>query len=260
VRARTAGALEAAAIAGLYLAGELSRGLAAGGAADAEHNAAELVRAERYLHVFGEGAVQHAAHHVHGLPTLLGYAYLTLHLGVTAAVLAWVYLRHRHAYPRLRNTLALASGLAVVGYALFPTAPPRLAGLGIGDTVSGATSINLTSNLVSSFYNPYAAVPSMHIGFALLVSVAVWKLARGRAWRLVAVAYPVFVLFVIVATGNHFFLDAAAGAATAALASATVAVAARLRSLTTPVRREPVPAARPLPTPKPEAAPLDLAA
>jgi hypothetical protein len=233
------GALEALLIAGLYLAGELARGVAAGGQAEAERNAASLVRLERHLHLFGEAAVQRAVHHVYGLPALLGYAYLTFHLAATAAVLVWVYRRHRHAYARLRNTLAVASALAVVGYALLPTAPPRLAGVGIADTVSGATSINLTSSLVSSFYNRYAAVPSMHIGFALIVGVAIWRLARRRVWRAAGLAYPALVLFVIVATGNHLFLDAAAGAAAAGLAVAVVAALPR-RARPTPVAAEPL--------------------
>ena len=148
---------------------------------------------------------------------------------MTVAVLAWVYRYRREAYPLLRNALALASLLAVVGYALFPTAPPRLAGVGIGDTVSGATSINLGSTLVSSLYNPYAAVPSMHVGFSLLVGAAIWRLGRRRLWQLAGLIYPVVVLFVIVATGNHFFLDAAAGAAVAAAAATLVAVAAAVR-------------------------------
>jgi hypothetical protein len=220
--------MEVLAIAGLYLAGELSRGLASSGEAGAERNAAAVVRLERHLHLFGETAVQDAAHRVFGLPAVLGYAYLTLHLAVTASVLVWVYRHRRFAYPRLRNTLAVASGLAVVGYALFPTAPPRLANVGVADTVSGATSINLTSRLVSTFYNPYAAVPSMHIGFALIVGVALWRLARRRVWRLAGIAYPVLILFVIVATGNHFFLDAAAGALTGVVAAGGVAAAGSL--------------------------------
>jgi hypothetical protein len=118
--------------------------------------------------------------------------------------------------------LALASAAAVVVYALFPAAPPRLAGVGIGDTVSAATSIDLDSSLVSSLYNPYAAVPSMHIGFALVVGATVALLARRPVLRAVGALYPLFVLFVIVATGNHFFVDAAAGAAVAVFASATV--------------------------------------
>ncbi|HSP72980.1 MAG TPA: phosphatase PAP2 family protein [Gaiellaceae bacterium] len=221
--------LEAALLAGLYLAGELSRGLARGGEAVAERNAAAIVRAERHLHVFGEAAIQGAAQHVHGLPALLGYAYLTLHLAVTAGVLVWVHRRRRHAYGRLRNALVLANGLAVVGYALFPTAPPRLAGVGLADTVSTATSVDLGSAFAASFYNPYAAVPSMHIGFSLLVGAAVWRLARRPLWRAAGAVYPVFVLFVIVATGNHFFLDAAAGAAVALAAFAATGLAATAR-------------------------------
>lgn len=215
-------ALEALLLAGLYLAGELARGFARGGAATADAHAAAIVRLERRLHVFDEGTIQRAAHHVDGLTALLGYAYVSLHLAITVSVLVWVYARHRHAYARLRNTLAVASLLAVVGYALFPTAPPRLAGVGIADTVSAATSVNLDSSLVSSLYNPYAAVPSMHIGFSLVVGAGVARLARRPLVRLLGALYPVFVLFEIVATGNHFFIDAAAGAVAAASAAAIV--------------------------------------
>jgi hypothetical protein len=220
-------ALEGLLLAGLYLAGELARGFARGGAATAEAHADAIVRLESRLHVFDEATIQRAAHHVDGLTAFLGYAYVSLHLAVTVSVLAWVYACRRHAYARLRNTLALASLLAVAGYALFPTAPPRLAGLGITDTVSAATPVNLDSSLVSSLYNPYAAVPSMHIGFSLVVAVAVVRLARHRLVRIVGALYPVFVLFMIVATGNHFFVDAAAGA----LAAAVAAVAAPLLSV-----------------------------
>ena len=209
-------------IAAAYFGGELFRGLADGGAAAAVGHADSIARVERRLHVFDEAAVQRAVHHVAGLPAFLGYAYLTAHLALTAVVLVWVYRRHRYAYARLRNTLVLANAIGVVGYTTFPTAPPRLAGVGVADTVSGATSIDLSSSLVSSFYNPYAAFPSMHIGFALIAGATIWRLARRPLWRVAGAAYPLFVLLVIVATGNHFFLDAAAGAAVAALAAAAV--------------------------------------
>lgn len=221
--------VEAMFLAGLYLAGELARGIARGGEPIAEAHAATVVRLERSLHVFDEATIQQAAGHVGGLAALLGYVYVSVHLAGTVAVLVWVYRRRRHAYTRLRNALALASGLGVVGYAVFPTAPPRLAGLGIADTVSAATSVNLDSSLVSSLYNPYAAVPSMHIGFSLIVGLAVARLARRPLWRAAGVAYPVLVLFVIVATGNHFFFDAAAGAAVAVIALAATTLAPRLR-------------------------------
>lgn len=222
-------AVEAMLLAGLYLGGELVRGIARGGEPSAEANAATVVRLERRLHLFDEVTIQHAARHVAGLPTLLGYAYVSLHLAGTVAVLVWVYRRRRDAYARLRNTLALAGGLAIVGYAVFPTAPPRLAGVGIEDTVSRSTTVDLHSTLVSGLYNPYAAVPSVHIVFSLIVGVSVVRLARSPLWRLAGVLYPVFVLFMIVATGNHFFFDAAAGAAVAAIALAATTFAPRLR-------------------------------
>jgi PAP2 superfamily len=222
-------ATEAVLLLCLYLAGELARGVARGGEATAEAHAAFIVRLERGLHVFDEAAVQRAAGRVTDLPSLLGYAYVSVHLAGTAAVLVWVYRQRRYAYARLRNTLALASVLGVAGYAVFPTAPPRLAGLGIADTVSRATSVNLDSALVSSLYNPYAAVPSMHIGFSLIVGVAMVRLARRPLWRVAGALYPVLVLFVIVATGNHFFFDAAAGSAVAVIALGAVELAPRLR-------------------------------
>jgi hypothetical protein len=222
-------ALEAVLLLGLYLVGELARGVARGGGPTAQAHAAFVVRLERRLHVFDESTIQHVAGHVDGLPAFLGYAYVSVHLAGTATVLVWVYLRRRGAYARLRNTLVVASGLGVAGYALFPTAPPRLAGVGIADTVSRATSLNLDSTLVSSLYNPYAAVPSMHIGFSLIVGITVVQLARRPLWRVAGALYPVFVLFVIVATGNHFFFDAATGAAVGVIAVATTALVPRLR-------------------------------
>jgi hypothetical protein len=216
------GGFEILAIIGLYLVSELSRGIARGGAEVAQRHADSIVRLERGAHVFGEPAVQRAAHHVPGLPTLLGYAYVSLHLVVTAAVLTWVYRRYNHHYRTLRNTFFAANALAIAGYWLFPTAPPRLAGVGIGDTVSGATSVNLTSSFVSTFYNEYAAVPSMHIGFSVISGLAIFTLARSRALRVAGLLYPLFVLFVIVATGNHFFFDAAAGALVALAAIAVL--------------------------------------
>jgi PAP2 superfamily len=231
-------AFEAMLLVGLYFVGELARGVARGGEPTAEAHAASIVRLERSLHIFDEATIQRVAGHAGGVAPLLGYAYVTVHLAGTVAVLVWVYRRRRDAYARLRNTLVLASGLGVVGYAVFPTAPPRLAGLHVVDTVSSATSLNLGSPLVSSLYNPYAAVPSMHIAFSLIGGVAVARLARRPLWRATGAAYPMFVLFVIVATGNHFFFDAAAGAAVALIALAATGLAARLQS------RQPLRAAR----------------
>ena len=111
----------------------------------------------------------------------------------------------------MRTTLVVATGLALVGYLVFPAAPPRLAGLGFTDTVSKSAGVNLSSDLLGALYNPVAAVPSLHFGYALLVGVGVAALARRRWVRVAGALYPVAMLYIIVATGNHFFVDAALG-------------------------------------------------
>ena len=111
----------------------------------------------------------------------------------------------------MRNTLIAATGIALTLYVVFPVAPPRLAALGFVDTVSRHTKVNLSSDVLGSFYNPFAAVPSLHFGYALLVGVTTAAIARRPVVRALALAYPLVMLLVIVATGNHFFFDAAAG-------------------------------------------------
>ena len=236
--------LEAALLVTMYGVYELARGLVVGNTAEANRHAHRLVALERSLHLFLEANVQHAAHALPGLTSMLGTAYLTLHLTVTAGVLLWLHQRRPAAFPFVRTTLLLASGLSLVGFLVYPTAPPRLAGVGIADTVSNG-HIDLNHGLVSSLYNPYAAVPSMHIGYALIVAASLFLYARRRLVRALAALYVPFVLLVVVATGNHFFLDAAAGAlvAVVGVAAAALLTRRRARALVTelPTRSEPPP-------------------
>jgi hypothetical protein len=126
--------------------------------------------------------------------------------------MVWVHRRRRHAFPIVRTTLIASTALALVGYVLYPAAPPRLTNdLGFADTVSSATGLNLSSDLLGSLYNPIAAVPSLHFGYALIVGVALAHLARTRTMRWIGASYPLAMLLIIVATGNHFFFDAFAG-------------------------------------------------
>jgi len=209
--------IEMAIVFGLYAASEATRGLVAGDAHVALRHAQDVVSLERSLHIFVEGPVQNAALAVSGLTGALGFAYLTLHLSLTGGLLLWLHRRRPAAYPLVRTTLLLASALAVVGYLVFPTAPPRLSDVGIADTVSRG-AVDLNAGLVSTLYNPYAAVPSTHISYALIVGTSLARYAPHLITHLAGLAYPPFVLLVIVATGNHFFLDAAAGAAVAGVA------------------------------------------
>jgi hypothetical protein len=100
-------------------------------------HAQDVVSLERSLHIFVEGPVRHAAVAVSGLIGTLGFAYLTLHLSSTGGLLLWLHRRRPTAYAFVRTTLLLASALAVIGYVVFRTAPPRLSDVGILDAVSG---------------------------------------------------------------------------------------------------------------------------
>jgi hypothetical protein len=142
---------------------------------------------------------------------LLGFAYMSLHFGATAVALVWVHRSHRERFGVVRTTLVVSTAISLAIYVLYPAAPPRLAGLGFADTVTEKAGINLSSGLLGSLYNPFAAVPSLHFGYALLVGVTVAALARRRWVRVLGASYPPFMLFTIVATGNHFIFDAVAG-------------------------------------------------
>ncbi|HXH88271.1 MAG TPA: phosphatase PAP2 family protein [Gaiellaceae bacterium] len=205
------GAVEVVALFGLYGLYELVRGFGELDFAAAHRNTANIVALEQRLNVFGERSVQNWAQGIPGLPSALGFAYIAFHLVLTAAVLVWVYRAHRDRFPLVRTTLILSTAIALVGYVVYPAAPPRLSNLGFVDTVSEHGGINLSSDLLGSFYNPIAAVPSLHFGYALLVGAAVAAFARSRIVRAAGAAYPAVMLFIIVATGNHFLFDAVAG-------------------------------------------------
>ncbi len=232
------GAVEVAALFGLYGLYQLIRGFGELDFEAAQRNTEAIVAAEQRLQVFVERGVQDWALGVPGLAALLGFAYLALHLVLTPAVLVWVYRNHRERFPLVRTTLVVSTALALVGYVVYPAAPPRLAGLGFADTVSERAGLNLSSDVLGSFYNPIAAVPSLHFGYAMLVGGAVTWLARNRALRLAGVVYPALMLFIIVATGNHFLLDAVAG-------GAVVLAGWAFARLLIPSWREPITAGRP---------------
>jgi hypothetical protein len=202
--------VEVGILAGLYGVYEVVRGAGDASLSVARDHTADIVALERSLHVFSERTVQEWSHGVPYLPALLGLAYMSLHFGATTLAVRWVYRERREAFPLVRTTFILSTALALVGYVLYPAAPPRLAGLGFSDTVTKQTGLNLSSDLLGSFYNPFAAVPSLHFGYALLVGVVLVALARRRWVRVLGAVYPAFMLFDIVATGNHFWFDAAA--------------------------------------------------
>jgi hypothetical protein len=124
----------------------------------------------------------------------------------------------------------VAMGIALVGYTVFPTAPPRFfPEWGFHDSVSQLAGVSHDDHTVDALFNPYAAVPSMHVCFALLIGQPLSRLVGNRAGRVFWTIYPLIVVFVIVATGNHFLADAFLGACTAAVSAYAASWLARAR-------------------------------
>jgi hypothetical protein len=130
---------------------------------------------------------------------------------VVPGTLIYLYRRNHEVYVKLRNTVLATWLIAMPIYALFPVAPPRLAGIGMLDTITSGGGVRLDSSLTTSFYNPLAAVPSLHAGFALAVGVALAAHFRNPLAKLVSWAWAPTIGLAVVATGNHFFFDIAAG-------------------------------------------------
>lgn len=206
------GTREIAGLTVLYGLYELVRGAGGEDVQAAMQNTADIVAFEMAAGVYVERGVQQAFEAIPLAPALLGLAYVVLHFVGTALLLIWVHRRHPDRFPLVRTTLVVATGFALVGYVLYPAAPPRLADLGFSDTVTSATGLDLSSDLLGSLYNPFAAVPSLHFGYALIVGGVMATLATRRSFRLLGAVYPVAMLVIIVATGNHFVVDAALGA------------------------------------------------
>jgi len=189
------------------------------GAAVAFQNARTLISIEQALGLFVEPSVQAWAE---GIPIAIdvsSWLYINAQTTVTLGALAYLYLAHNSSFYFVRNMFAVAWALALVGYGMFPTAPPRLfPEWGFFDAVSSFTGVSHTDS-VSALFNPYAAVPSMHVAFALMVALPLARLCKRRAARTFWTVYPLLVLFVIVTTANHFLLDAVLGACTALIAA-----------------------------------------
>jgi PAP2 superfamily len=210
---------ELAALTMLYVVYEIVRGFRHEDLATAVEHAQRIVQLEQSLGLGSERAVQRFAEAVPMLAHVLALLYPGLHVTATAGVLVWLHRTHRQAFPLVRTTLVLMTALALLVYVLYPVAPPRLALGGFVDTVSQNGPVKLSSTLLGRFYNPVAAVPSLHLGYAALVGGAIAWQARRLPVRLAGALYPLLSLFVIVATGNHFYFDAAAGALVALMAT-----------------------------------------
>jgi hypothetical protein len=188
-------------------------------------HAHDVIRIEKDLLIFHEHQIQHffIAH----FPTLFfqfwNLWYGSAHFVVTAGVVIWLFRRHPERYQYWRNTLAIVTALALVGFALFPLMPPRLLPFnqyGFVDTLARyGGSWSFDSGAMNKVSNQFAAMPSLHIGWSSYCCAAVYPSCKKVWTKVVAFAYPVVTLFCIVVTANHYFLDAAGGLFILALGS-----------------------------------------
>jgi PAP2 superfamily len=192
-------------------------------------HAADIVRLERSLHVYVEHSVQSFSMRTEVLDDLASWMYINMHFVVTTVTLAFVYLRRNEHFYFVRNMFMVAMGLALVGYVVFPTAPPRLLPeLGFQDSVARFTHVTDNAS-VNELFNPYAAVPSMHVGFALMLSVPMIRIVRHAWARRLWMVYAPVMTWVVLTTANHWVFDAVTGALVAAASAAAAVLFARAR-------------------------------
>ncbi len=197
-----------------YGAYSLIRGIVAGSGARPFTDATRIIDLERSLHVFVEPALQAWAESHHPLITAAVLVYLNAHLTVSAGALVYIYLRRNASFYFVRNMAMVAMALALLGYLLYPTAPPRLMpAWGFSDPVAALVAHGTAGTLV----NVYAAVPSMHVCFAVMVGGSMARLVEHAWAKALWLLYPLLIASVVLITGNHFLTDIVLGALTAAL-------------------------------------------
>jgi hypothetical protein len=203
---------------------------------EAFRHARDIATFEAQHGFFIEPALQRFFEHTHHIGDLVitwaavtdfaDDVYAFCHIFVTLGVVAWLFIDHRPRYILVRNVVFLTNALALVGYEAFPTAPPRLAqglvyaghAFHFRDTMRHILGTG-TLNGTPIAYNPFSAMPSLHVAWALIVGATLLLVARHPIVRILGVLYPVLMLFAVVITGNHFLLDAVGAAVVVCVAT-----------------------------------------
>ena len=213
--------------AGAYLLYNVGRWLTVGDMDTAVANAEWIVRSEETLGLAIERSVQDGLQG--GLSMwVLSHLYLAAQFLVLPGALVHLYRRAPRIYRPLRDTVLFTWLISIPVYAAFPVAPPRLAGMGFADSVSAHGAVSLTGRS-SILYNELAAVPSLHCGFAVAVGIALAAAARTPLAAGLALLWGPIVCLTVVATGNHYVFDIAAGLAAALAGHAIGALVRRPR-------------------------------
>jgi len=191
---------------------ELVRGIADGQRSEAIAHGQRVIDFERGSHLLFEPGLQAFFLPAHWLIDLANQLYLNAQFSIALGFLVWLYLFRNDSYYFVRNMFVVAMGLALVGYTLFPTAPPRMYPQdGFVDTIVDFSKVNHDSTLAKVFINPYAAVPSMHCAFALMIGVTGVRVCRNRVAKAWWAIWPLLIAWVVIVTGNHYWVDVVLG-------------------------------------------------
>lgn len=213
---RTAGVdvlREVAQVLAAFLLYNAGRVLATQDLARADGNARGVLDVERWLRLPTEASLQAWALGHETVVELANRYYVSVHFPLTIAVLVWLFRYRRPAYTWAKRALLLATGVALVFHVLVPVTPPRLlSSLGMVDTGHAGGMSIYQAPVLGSLSNEYAAMPSLHVGWALLLAVVLVATGRSRR-RWLWFLHPLVTLFVVVSTANHYWLDGLAGSA-----------------------------------------------
>jgi len=216
---------------GFFFAYQLARGLADRDPTRAFENGLRVIGWEEHVSDLFEVTLANLVAGSHFLTFLVAWTYWNSEFTVIGLVLLWVYLRRHEHFHRLRNWILLANVIGLVGYVVLPTAPPRFfPSFGFPDTLAEFGGLNHGSGLIQLAANPYAAMPSLHSADALIIGVSMALICRRWWVRALWLLWPAWVWFSVMATGNHFWLDCAAGIVVAALSALAVHRRALLRT------------------------------
>jgi membrane-associated phospholipid phosphatase len=207
--------------AGAYLLYQLVRGLIDSGSGYKPFgDATRIIDIERFLHVFVEPSIQAWALNKHFLMDIADWTYLNAHYFVTIGALVFIYLRRNDSFYFVRNMFGTAMAIALIGYWLYPTAPPRLLPeWGFTDSISQFLGGWVDYGPGKGLLNFYAAVPSMHVCFAVMIGIPMVRLVKHWPAKIAWGLYPLWITFVVVATGNHYLTDVFLGAVTAGISA-----------------------------------------
>lgn len=201
---------QAVLVAGAVVVYFVVRDLTEGSRGAAEEHGRDIVDVEKALGIYLEETVNQPFADPGTLQTLANSIYIWGHWPVIAATMLWLAFQHTDILLRLRNAMLVSGAMGMAIVATYPVAPPRLTGLGLVDTVT-ETSTAYRVLQPPGFTNQYAAMPSLHAGWDLLVGISIATAATSVALRLVGYLMPVLMTISVVVTANHYVLDVVAG-------------------------------------------------